>query len=318
MAYGPNIPLMGSGVPDGPVPDVFFARTPAPYTSGTMNDVGGGMTNGVWEEIVRTLRDVGLTPKGQARAYQKPYQDYFDTLLYPHGFRVPDFTKFTGDDGRTTYEHIGQFLAQVNDMGITDVHNIRLFPLSLSRTTFNWFTSLAPNSIDNWPTLELGTSGCFLICEYFYNGEAELRLSDLSVIRQKHNETMSEYLRRFREMRNKCYNLTIGEKVLADLAFAGLSSYLRKKLEGQEFLDVNQVLQRVVVHENCARDLRSYNRFRDSGSKEREKSHANCVEEESASDDEAEVCVTEWVDTSRDKLIPCSFLKINHGNKDEI
>jgi hypothetical protein len=56
---------------------------------------------------------------------------------------------------------------------------------------------------------------------------------------------------------------------------------------------VNQVLQRVVVHENRARDLRSYNRFRDSGSKEREKSHANFVEEESASDDEAEVCVTE-------------------------
>jgi hypothetical protein len=137
---------------------------------------------------------------------------------------VPDFTKFTGDDGRTTYEHIGQFLAQVNDMGITDVHNIRLFPLSLSRTTFNWFTSLAPNSIDNWPTLELGTSGCFLIREYFYNGEAELRLSDLSAIRKKHNETMSEYLRRFWEMRNKCYNLTIGEKVLPDLAFARLPS----------------------------------------------------------------------------------------------
>jgi hypothetical protein len=86
--------------------------------------------------------------------YQKPYLDYFDTLLYPCGFRVPDFVRFTGDDARTTYEHIGQFPAQVNDTGIMDVHKIRLFPLSLSGTTFNWFTSLAPNSIDNWPTLE--------------------------------------------------------------------------------------------------------------------------------------------------------------------
>jgi hypothetical protein len=67
---------------------------------------------------------------------------------------VPDFVRFTGDDARTTYEHIGQFSAQVNDTGIMDVHKIRLFPLSLSGTTFNWFTSLAPNSIDNWPTLE--------------------------------------------------------------------------------------------------------------------------------------------------------------------
>jgi hypothetical protein len=43
---------------------------------------------------------------------------------------------------------------------------------------------------------------------------------------------MPEYLWRFRETRNKCYNLTIGEKDLVDLAFAGLSSYLREKLEG--------------------------------------------------------------------------------------
>jgi hypothetical protein len=68
-----------------------------------------------------------------------------------------------------------------------------------------------------------------------------------------------EYLQRFREMRNKCYNLTIGEKDLVDLAFAGLSSYLKEKLEGQDFLDVNQVLERVVVHENHTRDQWSYN-----------------------------------------------------------
>jgi hypothetical protein len=94
-----------------------------------------------------------------------------------------------------------------------------------------------------------------------------LRLSDLTAIRQKHNETMPEYFWRFRETRNKCYNLTIGEKDLADLAFVGLSSYLKEKLEGQNFLDVNQVLQRVKVYENHARDQMSYNRFRDSNHK---------------------------------------------------
>jgi hypothetical protein len=107
---------------------------------------------------------------------------------YPRGFWVPGLTRFTGDDTRTTYEHIGQFLAQINDTGVTNVHKIRLFPLSLSGTAFNWFTSLAPNSIENWPSLEQRFH------EYFYNGEVELRLSDLTAIRQKHNETMPEYL----------------------------------------------------------------------------------------------------------------------------
>jgi hypothetical protein len=97
---------------------------------------------------------------------------------YPRGFRVLDFTRFNDDDTRTTHEHIGQFLVQVNDIGITDVHKVRLFPLSLSRMTFNWFTSLGPNSVDNWQTLEQRFH------DYFYNGEVELRLSDLTVVRK--------------------------------------------------------------------------------------------------------------------------------------
>jgi hypothetical protein len=62
-------------------------------------------------------------------------------------------------------------------------------------------------------------------------------------------------------------------------------------------MGVNQVLQRVVAHENRARDHKSYSRFREGGSKGKDKGHVNCVEGESASDEEIEVCVTEWVDT---------------------
>jgi hypothetical protein len=42
-------------------------------------------------------------------------------------------------------------------------------------------------------------------------------------------------LRQFREVRNRCYNLTIAEKDLIDLAFVDLTPYLRDKLEEQEF-----------------------------------------------------------------------------------
>jgi hypothetical protein len=108
--------------------------------------------------------------------------------------------------------------------------------LSLSSTPFSWFTSLTPGSIETWPSLE------HKFHEYFYNGEVELRLSNLTTVRQRCNETALEYLKRFRGIRNRCYNLTIGEKDLADLAFVGLASYLKEKMEGREFLDVNQVL----------------------------------------------------------------------------
>jgi hypothetical protein len=193
------------------------------------------------------LREFGFTPKGQARSYQKSYLEYFDTIPYPRGFQVPELAKFTGDDAKTTYEHIGQFHAQGNDMGISIVHKIRMFLLSLTEAAFNWFTSLPPNSIDSWVSLEQKFH------DYFYNEKVELRLSDLTSLRQKYTETISDYLRRFREVRNRGYNLTIAEKDLADLAFAGLTPYLRDKLDGQEFSDTNQLLQRVLPYENCAK-----------------------------------------------------------------
>jgi hypothetical protein len=166
---------------------------------------------------------------------------------------VLDFSKFNGDDTKTTYEYICQFLAQVNDVGITYIHRIRLFPPSLSATAFNWFTSLASGSVETWPMLEQWFH------EYFYNGEVELKLSDLIVIRKRYNEMASEYVRCFRETTNKCYNLTIGEKDLADLAFTVLASHLKERMEGQEFTDMNQVLQRAMFHENHAREHQSRN-----------------------------------------------------------
>jgi hypothetical protein len=111
-----------------------------------------------------------------------------------------------------------------------------MFPLSLTNAALNWFISLPLNSIDSWVSLEQKFH------DYFYNREVELRLSDLTSLRQKYTETVSDYLRRFREVRNRCYNLTIAEKDLDNLAFVGLIPYLRDKLDGQEFFDTNQLL----------------------------------------------------------------------------
>jgi hypothetical protein len=173
--------------------------TPNPRVEGEVKD-------GVRDQITRTLREFGFTLKGRARSYRKPYPGYFDMIPYPWGFQVPDLAKFTGVDAKPMYEHIGQFLAHVNNMGISDVHKIRMFPLSLIGAAFNWFTSLPPNLVDSWVSLEQKFH------DYFYNGEVELRLSDLTSLRQKYTKTISDYLRQFREVRYRCYNLTIAKK----------------------------------------------------------------------------------------------------------
>jgi hypothetical protein len=94
MSYGPNIAPMGNGIPYVPIPDVLFPRTPSHGTPNNRAD--GEMTDGVKEQIARTLREFGFTPRGCAKVYQKPYPEYFDTIPYPQGLRVPDFAKFIG------------------------------------------------------------------------------------------------------------------------------------------------------------------------------------------------------------------------------
>jgi hypothetical protein len=91
----------------------------------------------VRDQIARTLREFRFTPRGCAKSYEKPYLEYYDAIPYPWGFRVPDFVKFTSDDSKTTYELVGQLLAQINDVDVTNMHKIRLFPLSLSGTAFS-------------------------------------------------------------------------------------------------------------------------------------------------------------------------------------
>jgi hypothetical protein len=96
---------------------------------------------------------------------------------------------------------------------------------------------------------------------------------------------------------------------LADLAFAGLTPYLRDKLDRQEFSDTNQLLQWALPYENRAKS----SRFRDSANKDKEKHHINFMDEEADDKEGNEICVAEWVKKPGDKPISCSFLKPNRG-----
>jgi hypothetical protein len=67
--------------------------------------------NNLINQLATILREsFGIEPKGRGGVYQKSYPDYYDQLPYPRGYRVPEFTKFSGEDDKTTLEHIGQFI----------------------------------------------------------------------------------------------------------------------------------------------------------------------------------------------------------------
>ena len=52
---------------------------------------------------------------GGSRLYQKSYPPEFDFMSYPAGWRVPEFVKFNGEDSRTTWEHVSQYVLQLGE-----------------------------------------------------------------------------------------------------------------------------------------------------------------------------------------------------------
>ena len=104
--------------------------------------------------------------------------------------------KFNGDDSKNTFEHISQYLTQLGEAGSINKLKVHLFSLSLTGTAFSWFSSLAPNSITSWEQLEQKFH------DHFFHGSYELKLSHLTSVKQMRDESVNDYIRRFRDTKN--------------------------------------------------------------------------------------------------------------------
>ena len=156
-----------------------------------MSDAGAAL----WIQIESKLNDLGLVSTIN-KVYKKPYPDYFDLIPYPVGWRVPDFIKFDGEGPRTTWEHISQYVAQLGEAGTIEALRVHLFSLSLTGTAFAWFSSLTPNSIKGWERLE------HKFHEHIYSSTNEAKLLDLTSVSQTRDESVLDYFRQLKEIKN--------------------------------------------------------------------------------------------------------------------
>jgi hypothetical protein len=69
------------------------------------------------EEIANMMKNKLDVDMGNTRLYRKPYRADYDYVAFPLSCRMPDFVKFSGDDNRTTWEHISQYTAQLGEAG---------------------------------------------------------------------------------------------------------------------------------------------------------------------------------------------------------
>ena len=99
-------------------------------------------------EVMKRHFGIQLRPLERA-VYRKPYPDWVDRVQFPRSFRTPDFTTFSGEDSKSTMEHISRFVAQCAEASQNDFLRLQLFPLSLTGVAFTWYSSLPPNSVQS-------------------------------------------------------------------------------------------------------------------------------------------------------------------------
>jgi hypothetical protein len=75
-------------------------------------------------------------------------------------------------------------------------------------------------------------------------------ITDLTSMRQKNNESGSEFIQRFIEVRRHCYSLNLSDDQLAELTLQGMSPLIREKFDGQEFESLAHLVQRVSAFES--------------------------------------------------------------------
>jgi hypothetical protein len=112
--------------------------------------------NAYWaNKIAEIMRDqFGIKPKVNTYSYHTPYPLAYDLIPLPNRYKVPDFTKFSGQDDTSMIEHINRFIIQCGEAVNRDKLRVRLFSSSLSRLAFTWFISLPPNSVITWANQE--------------------------------------------------------------------------------------------------------------------------------------------------------------------
>jgi hypothetical protein len=133
-----------------------------------------------------------IKPKQQSCMYWTLYPFGYDHIPFPLGFKVPDFTKFSRLDETSTMEHLTRFIMQCGDAGNIDALRIHLFSSSLSGPAFSRFTSLLANSIIKWFNLEQQFHN------YLFYGIHEMKITDLTRLEQRNDETVAGFVQRFR------------------------------------------------------------------------------------------------------------------------
>ena len=72
-----------------------------------------------------------------------------------------------------------------------------------------------------------------------------MKLTDLTILRQRNDESVVAFIQRFRDGKNRCYSLVLSDQQLAEVAFHGLLPHIKEKYASQEFDSISKMAHRM-------------------------------------------------------------------------
>jgi hypothetical protein len=117
---------------------------------------------------------------------------------------------------------------------------------------------------------------------------------------------VNDYIWRFWDTRNRYFRIHVADKELAGLAFNGLLSYLRDKLDGTQFFSIAQLHQGALACES---------RFKGTSKSAARTIHL--IERDSSDDESTDVYTTEFIWPTKAKFLACSSLQPVQKNRQE-
>jgi hypothetical protein len=178
-------------------------------------------------------------------------------------------------------------------ISVSDPLRVRFFSQYLTGPAFGWYTSLGPDSIRTWKQLEKQ----FHI--QYHSEAAEAGIADLAQVQQKRGETITKYIQRFREVKNRCDSTRISEKEAVELASLGLVKPIKNLIFQLEFISLAHLVQKLTSYEQRHPEL-----YQD-----RFKRQVTLIDTEDTKDtgEDQEVAVAEW--TRGANPMSCKWVK---------
>ncbi|XP_058725145.1 uncharacterized protein LOC131596500 [Vicia villosa] len=109
------------------------------------------ISNVVEQILVQNGINVGLHRPN----FVSPLSEYVRQTELPRGWKVPKFTKFAGETGESTVEHVARFQTEAGDLANNENLKMKYFPTSLTKNAFTWFTTLPPQFVFSWNQLKI-------------------------------------------------------------------------------------------------------------------------------------------------------------------